>query len=131
MISPTKKEIRGTDGFGSGSYGARRGDHIHKGVDYICIPGQMVVMPIAGVILREARPYANDSRWSGVLIKGKNAEIKMFYLSPDKTLFGQNLNEGAMIGIAQDISKKYPGITPHIHLEIVSINPEIVKDVLK
>jgi len=106
MISPTKKEIRGTDGFGSGSYGARRGDHIHKGVDYICIPGQMVVMPIAGVILREARPYAKDSRWSGVLIKGKNAEIKMLYLSPDKTLFGQNLNEGAMIGIAQDISKK-------------------------
>lgn len=126
MISPTGKPIRDYDKWGSGAYGAPRGEKSpHDGVDFICVPGQDVVAPIDGVVVRESKPYV-DSPFSGLIIKGKDAEIQMFYLLPDKRLFGQKITKGEVIGKAQNIGIKYAGITPHIHLEIKSVNPELL-----
>ncbi len=128
MISPTGKGIRGSDKWGSGAYGSSRdnGSRIHSGVDFICEPGQNVLCPISsGKIIREAKPYSKGD-YSGILIRGKNIEIKMFYLMPIFPMIGQECRKGDYIGIAQDISEKYPGMTPHIHLEIVSLNPGVL-----
>lgn len=125
MVSPTGHSVRGLDKHGSGSYGAGRGNKLHKGADYICIPGQDIVSPIKGVVVREARPYA-DSDYSGLVILGMEIKIKLFYLKPNLELIGMPVNTGDTIGVAQNISKRYSGMTPHIHLEIVSINPEIL-----
>lgn len=124
MISPTGKGPRKTDSHGSGSYGSKRGDRLHEGTDYICDPGQSIYSPIDGVIRREAKPYAGKE-YSGVLIRNDWCAIKMFYFKPDYNLIGKQVKKGQIIGMAQDISEKYSGMIPHIHLEICHINPEI------
>jgi len=124
MISPTGKGPRKTDSHGNGSYGSKRGNRLHEGRDYICDPGQSVYSPISGVISRKAKPYAGEE-YSGVLIRNDWCAIKMFYLRPDYNLIGKRVKKGQIIGTAQDISEKYPGMINHIHLSIVSIDPEI------
>jgi hypothetical protein len=129
MISVTGKKIRVKDNWGEGHYMASRGRRKHKGTDYICNPGQEIISPIKGIVIREAKPYAK-SDYSGLLIKGKQIEIKMFYFKPRDGLKGMEIQKGEIIGIAQNIAEKYPGMIPHIHVEVVSIDPEIVTDYL-
>jgi len=127
VLSPTGLKIRGEDKWGSGAFKAPRGDHVHRGVDFVCVPGQSVAAPIEGVIRREARPYVTGE-FSGVLIESPVCDVKLFYLKPDPTLIGRHVKKGQVIGHAQDISQKYPGITPHVHLEITMINPGLLLD---
>jgi murein DD-endopeptidase MepM/ murein hydrolase activator NlpD len=123
MINPTGREIR-FDSKGSGAFGASRGSRMHKGTDYLCSPGQDVYSPISGHVMRVAYPYADDPNYSGILIQSENIGIKMFYFEPFLHLVKQRVNAGDVIGVAQDISKKYGGdMKPHIHLECVNINP--------
>lgn len=129
MISPTGKGVRVRDAQGSGLYGARRGSRRHEGADYICEPGQAVFAPLSGTIVREAKPY-DAGEFSGVLIQGTYMDVKMFYLTVAPELIGQIVKRGQVIGEAQDISKKYPGITPHVHLKIVGADPEIFTEML-
>lgn len=124
MISPTGKGIR-NDSLGSGHYGAMRGGSRHKGFDFLCDPGQTVVAPIGGTILRVARPYGN-SEYSGVLLAGKTLALKLFYLLPDESLIGKEVQAGDVIGIAQNISQMYGrSMRAHIHLQVVSADPQL------
>ncbi len=50
----------------------------------------------------------------------------MWYLEPYKYAIGQEARVGDAIGIAQDIGEKYEGVTPHIHLRIVKIDPVLI-----
>lgn len=133
MISPTGKGIRNPDNWGKGVYGSSRKSQdqkrIHAGTDYICEPGQDVVAPIRGLILRRSRPYAKGI-YSGLLIQGRHIAVKMFYFKPETGIIGCFVKQGRKIGVAQDISDKFPGMTPHIHLEIDSVDPEIFTDFL-
>ena len=122
MVTFTKPTVgfsRGQDNHGSGQFNASRGNRSHQGLDIIATPGEMVKSPIKGILTREARPYANDPTYKGVVIKGtgdfEGLEIKMFYVVGLKS---GPVNQGETIGIAQDISQKYQGITNHIHLEV-------------
>jgi len=128
MISPTGAGPRGVDSWGSGAFRAPRGDREHKGVDYRLQPGQVVVAPISGTIVRHARPYS-DPKWlyeyNGVVLKGERCSIKMFYLEPFQHVIGKKVRRGEAIGMAQDVGKKYPGITLHVHLQIDEIDPEL------
>jgi hypothetical protein len=130
LISPTNKGIRGVDDFGSGNYLARRGKEIHGAVDFICTPGQDILSPIEGSIIRVANPYAGDPNYSGLLIENSFLSLKLFYLNPNRNLIGKKIKQGEKIGIAQDISKKYnvgnKKMTPHIHLEINKIDPMVL-----
>ena len=130
MISPTGHGIRSFDRWGQGRYGASRdgGSRIHKGSDFICIPGQSIVSPINGVVVRERIPYSdyvNGILFRGLQIKNSNCMITMFYFEPLREVLKMGISKGQKIGTAQDISIKYPGMIPHIHLQIDSINPEL------
>jgi hypothetical protein len=122
MISPTGLGIR-SDAAGDGHFGAPRGDNTHKGVDFLTLPGQPVIMPISfGRIKRVAWPYKVNGDYRGIEIEGYDrgagdVVIKMFYLVPFQ--LGSAIAEGTVIGYAQDISVKYGGdpMQPHIHLE--------------
>ena len=127
MLSPTRKRVRLIDKWGSGKFGARRGDKEHDGTDFECSPNQPVLAPITGTIEREAPPYATGP-YSGLVIKNNHVEIKLFYVDLNKDLIGKCVEKGKTIGIAQDISKKYPGMIPHVHLRIVKIDPELLLD---
>ena len=125
MISPTGNAIRTSDAHGRGAYGAKRGRRSHRGTDFICEPGQNIVCPIdRAILVRECRPYVIGP-YSGALLKNDDLTIKMFYFTPWTDLIGADVRQGDVLGIAQNISTKYPGMTNHIHLEIVSINPEL------
>lgn len=133
MQNPTGKAIR-IDSAGSGNYGAARGANIHKGTDYLCTVGQPIVSPIDGRIIREAKPYGfakNKPDYSGVLIQGKHCAIKMFYFELLPAIIGQYVNQGTVIGYAQDITLRYndDDMQPHIHLQIDSFNPERIMNI--
>jgi murein DD-endopeptidase MepM/ murein hydrolase activator NlpD len=130
MISPTGKGIR-SDHYGKGHYGAKRGRRAHRGTDYLATPGQDVFAPISGNIVRVAYPY-DDKSYSGLVIANQHMAVKLFYLVPSVTS-GHHVNKGDVIGFAQDISERYPPpndkkwmiMEPHIHVEIVSLDPDI------
>jgi len=123
MIFPTKTGQIRNDSGGFGYYGAPRGNRKHKGVDFSVEPGEPVFSPCSGVVKRRARPYVGDKHYDGCLIEAKAARIKIFYLNIEEELIGQVVRPGQIIGYAQDISKKYSAVTPHIHLEISSVDP--------
>lgn len=136
IVNPTGGKIR-SDAGGDGHYGAKRSKkekkggtwvsivYSHRGTDFEGCPIQPVYAPISGKITRKAAPYRN-SHYSGVVIKGPVGEIKMFYLQPIRKLIGMNVDQGETIGIMQDISQRYPNVTPHVHLQIEELNPELL-----
>jgi len=129
MISPTGKGIR-SDAAGDGHYGAPRGNRKHNGTDYLCDPGQHIVAPIAGIFTRIAYPYP-DKTYSGLVIEGKHLTVKMFYFDPLPDFIMLEIFQGQVIGVAQDISKRYGGLMlPHIHLEIVNFDPAILTELI-
>ena len=134
MISPTGHGIRYSDTWGSGMYGAPRKKndgttYIHKGVDFIVSPaGQNIVAPCGGDVIRIKRPYANPVKgvlFNGILVRSSDFEWTMFYFEPLKEILRTRIEEGQLIGHAQDISIKYQSMIPHVHLQFDSINPEL------
>ncbi len=119
-LSPHPAQLRGHDEWGSGAFGAPRGDHSHRGIDMRVAPGDAIYAPFDGLIVREAIPYDDDDRFSGLLLRGVDAwqgfEIKIFYMHCTHSL-GQ-VPGGELVGIAQNIALRYPGITNHIHVEL-------------
>lgn len=128
MISPTGKGIRQPDDFGYGHYGAHRGDKIHRGKDYACVPGQSIVMPFTGDIVRLSYPYKDDLRYCGVLLRHPYYEVYVWYIDPMRQLVGHRVGQGEKIGTAQDIAEKYntdeKHMNPHVHLQIKSVDPD-------
>lgn len=128
-----------SDAAGHGHYGAPRGGtRRHDGVDYEIKPGAEVYAPCTGRITRFTRPYAGLA-YSGVEIEARSGVLILFYIKPclysgaggvlqysQSEIVGQVVREGDVIGIAQDVTAKYPGsgMTPHIHLRISSFDPE-------
>ena len=125
MLNPTGGKIR-KDIKGSGLFNAPRGnDRKHDGVDFIVVPGRKVLSPIDGQVLRQARPYSNEN-YSGVEIEGKRITVLLFYLRPLKGIVGSQVEKGDIIGIAQDISKRYgKEMIPHIHLRVTRCDPTL------
>ena len=126
MKSPTGKGIR-NDNAGSGHYGALRGNGHHKGYDIRCKPGEPIYPFLPGKVIRSADPYG-DKKYGGIVIQSRYCRYKILYISPVEELIGTYVNEFAIIGHAQDITNKYPGIgmTAHIHLMLTEMDPEIL-----
>ncbi len=122
ICNPTGGEVR-HDSQGSGDFGAKRGSRRHSGTDFVCVPGQTVLGFTNSIFIRIARPYASDPKYLGALFRGPQVEYKLFYFLPTLDP-GQKIEAGSDVGIAQDISEKYgPEMTPHVHLEIVRVDP--------
>lgn len=117
--SPTNAlEIR-SDPAGDGRFHAPRGDRLHNGLDLLCTPKQPILCPIACHFVRISNPYASDNRWHGVLLQIGHTEIFLWYLRPYYFRTWEELAEGEVLGMAQDISLKYGGgMLPHIHIGV-------------
>jgi len=119
MITPP---IRKQDKHGAGYYLAPRGQRLHNGVDLACFPGSTVTCPFETcTVERIGRPYSPAGpKKEYQLIELKidaQTKAKIMYISPAVNP-GDKLSKGDKMGIVQDLGKIYPGITPHIHLEI-------------
>jgi hypothetical protein len=128
MISPTKLGIR-SDAAGDGTFDAPRGGRRHGGLDFLCMPGQELYLPIDSGVLKWLRyPYADNLKWKGIQIVGRDndaaIELVIFYCVCE--LAGNRVfKRGEVIGYCQDITLRYPGqeMHPHVHLQIERIDP--------
>ncbi len=122
------RQIRNDRG-GAGHYGASRTKkgkkYKHKGTDYCCTPGEEILSPATGLILREARPY-DHGEYTGFVLDTKRCRLMVFYVKLHDGLIGAIVRQGQPIGIAQDISLKYRDVLPHFHIEVVRCDPEIL-----
>ena len=110
---------RGTDAHGSGQPGASRGHRDHHGIDVVAHPMQRILSPVDGDIIREAFPYRDEPSMRGIHIRGTGLyagwEFKLFYVLG---LFSGKTKSGQLVGHAQSLASKYPGITNHVHMEV-------------
>jgi len=117
-----------TDQWGQGHFGAPRGSRQHNGQDYVCPPGSTVLSPVSGEVTKLGFPYADDLSFRYVQITdSRGVDHRVFYVDPE-VLAGQIVCIDSPIGKSQDLDKRYPGITQHVHYEIRRgeeyINPE-------
>ena len=127
-------EIRDTDCHGSGAYLAPRGERngkprLHIGVDPIVPHLCQVLSGCTGRVTKVGYPYSDDLsyRYVQVTSSASGMRLRYFYLLPSVKV-GDDITCGDVIGRADDITKRYPGITPHVHFEILddsgnAVNP--------
>jgi peptidoglycan LD-endopeptidase LytH len=121
LANPTEGPIRGADAFGSGKFGAGRdkGKRAHHGVDYVAKPGGGVNAPISGKVTREGFAYRDDALLRYIEITNTETMLsaRILYVAPS-VREGQLVTAGEPIGLAQNLAKRYPGITNHVHVEL-------------
>lgn len=122
FANPTGSAPRGHDDFGDGWFGARRdgGSRDHEGVDYIAKAGQAVRAPMSGYVTKIGYAYAGDTSLKFVEITNPalNYAARAFYVTPGVEV-GQTVRLGDTIGKVESLQSHYPGITNHVHLEIL------------
>lgn len=125
MFNPTGGGTR-YDSEGNGDYQAPRGSRKHVGRDYLATPGQSVVSPISGTVVRFPFPYDDTREYMGIIIQGEKIAVRLYYVSPSKNI-GDKVAAGDVIGTAQDVRKRYGDLMqPHVHFEIESMDPALL-----
>lgn len=129
FANPTGGAPRGHDEFGDGQFGARRdgGAREHEGVDYVATAGQDVQAPISGYVTKIGYAYAGSSDLKFVEISNPalGYVARAFYVTPGVEL-GQTVRLGESIGRVESLQRHYPGITNHVHLEVMEPGGERV-----
>lgn len=129
FANPTGGAPRGHDDFGDGQFGARRdgGAREHEGVDYVAKAGQDVSAPISGYVTKIGYAYAGSSDLKFVEISNPalGYVARAFYVTPGVEV-GQTVRLGETIGNVESLQKHYPGITDHVHLEVMQPGGERV-----
>jgi murein DD-endopeptidase MepM/ murein hydrolase activator NlpD len=111
--------MREPDKFGSGEYGAPRGTRKHNGVDIAASPGSIVMSPVSGTVSKLGHPYGDDLSFQYVQLTDTFGYlVRLFYVEPQVAL-GEEIMEGWPVGRVQTLQKRYPGITDHVHLEVM------------
>jgi murein DD-endopeptidase MepM/ murein hydrolase activator NlpD len=122
FANPTGGAPRGHDEFGDGQFGARRdgGSRDHEGVDYVAKAGQDIQAPISGYVTKIGYAYAgySDLRFVEITNPALGYVARAFYVKPGVEV-GQTVRLGEVIGTDQSLQKHYPGITNHVHLEVM------------
>ena len=135
MILPPKELKIRSDAGGDGHYGASRWKRVnghkvyypHRGIDLRVTPGEDIIAGERLKILRISRPYVTDKNYSGLACEIPGLlEFKVFYIAPMIHLVGKTVDKDTIIGVAQNISRKYEKVTPHIHFEITCCNPALL-----
>lgn len=122
FINPTGQAPRLYDAFGYGEFGASRdgGSRHHEGVDYTAVAEQAVAAPISGYVTKIGYAYGGDT--SLKFIEITNPAIgyvaRAFYVDPGVAV-GQAVRLGQSIGTVASLQSHYPGITDHVHLEVM------------
>lgn len=128
-IKPPTVEVRGTDAFGSGQYKAPRGHRLHRGVDFISGSGEPFLAPVSGKLLRIGTVYTKSDFTLLEIGLEDGSTLKAFYVEPTIRV-GQHFMQDEAIGFVQDLNRRYPGITPHTHMELQKPDGQQVNPIL-
>ena len=123
-------EVRGQDTQGAGWFHAPRGNRLHNGVDLVCEARESIHCFVPGVVTKIGYPYSPDVhptkghlRYIEITTDGN--KFRYFYVKP-KVVVGQIIGLNQNIGISQDLTKIYPGITQHFHFEVRNTKDRVV-----
>ena len=123
---------RTIDKHGSGAWMASRGARSHYGVDYACWPESQVLCGTVGVVSKVGWPYSPEDPKRGHLRyveihTSLGYDVRYMYIKPTVKK-GEKVSKDQVIGVSQDLTEVYPGITPHVHVDVRKlseyINPE-------
>ncbi|KAM6896829.1 leukocyte cell-derived chemotaxin-2-like [Xenentodon cancila] len=112
-------QIRTSDGWGQGHYGARRKGRVHQGLDVVCEDGSAVYAPFDVTLNGKVLVYNNPNKAAideGINLRGEGLCFKLFYVRPVNT-YG-TVRKGEMIGTMLPMQSVYPGITSHVHVQM-------------
>lgn len=123
LNSPTKCTIlRNEDATGNGWFGAKRGNRLHEGADYIVVPNEDVFACCSGVV-RIGNVYRGSTRMKLIEISGNigvhSVRVKQMYILPCvKT--GEKVKKGQKIGVAQDVAAYHGSnkMKAHVHVSV-------------
>lgn len=97
----------------------------HPATDFITLENEPVYAPFEGLISKQA--YFNLNRkFTGLhLVNEDGTKIKIYFMKPVAGLIGSKVEEGQIIGYAQNNAEEK--VTQHLHIEIIqqgkNINP--------
>ena len=111
-------KLRKCDNWGCGHYGASRGSRKHSGIDIVCIPGERAFCFNRGTVTAIGYAYGDDLTYRIVDITEGEFRWRYFYVDPVVNV-GDELDAYTQIGTHQALGPRYPGITEHLHLEVV------------
>ena len=111
--------IREQDNYGRGEYGAPRGSRKHNGVDICAAPESIVMSPVSGTVSKLGYPYSDDLSFRYVQITDDFGYLVRFFYVDPAVAVGEMVMEGWPVGKVQTLQKRYPGITDHVHLEVM------------
>ena len=129
MINYISTSAIRNDAAGSGHFGAPRGDRKHRGIDYAVPVGAVILAPVAGTVTKLGYCYADDLQWRYVEVTdGDGSRHRAFYVDPCVET-GMEVTEYDPIGVAQDITRRYPGsgMIAHVHYEVIAPNGDYVE----
>src|SRR6056300_928587 len=110
--------IRPLDAYGSGEFGASRGDRTHVGTDFIAAANEPVHSPVIGTVTKLGYPYGDDLSFRYVEVEdADHYRHRFFYVEP-MIAVGDSVLVGKRLGTVQSLQKRYAGIIDHVHLEI-------------
>jgi murein DD-endopeptidase MepM/ murein hydrolase activator NlpD len=126
MFAPLETlNLRISDDFGLGHFGAPRGSRTHRGTDYKAITGTSVKAPFLGYISKIGFAYVGNTEQKYIevtSIKQTNKRVRIFYIK-NPLAVDNIVEEGAHIANVGNISKKYDTATRkmdnHIHYETI------------
>ena len=122
FVNPTGQAPRLHDAFGNGEFGASRdgGVRHHEGVDYSADADQAVAAPISGFVTKIGYAYGGDNSLRFVEISNPalGYVARAFYVDPAVAV-GEAVRLGQTIGKVASLQSHYPGITDHVHLEVM------------
>jgi murein DD-endopeptidase MepM/ murein hydrolase activator NlpD len=122
---------RKPDKWGSGEFGASRGERTHTGKDFACAVGSHILAPCIGKVSKLGHPYEDALEFRYVEITRQDGlRFRVFYVEP-LVAKGDFVDFDTVIGVSQTLGSRYPKITEHVHFEIKDesgqvINPETI-----
>jgi len=120
-LNPTGGPVRRNDAWGSGEYRATRYDrdkrrrYRHNGVDFVGKVKAPVVAPISGELRRIGRGATTGVVIVG-RINGKRHVVKLLHFDP--AVSNGAVLQGQFIGRVKNLKRWYPGMTPHVHMDV-------------
>ena len=113
-------KLRGQDKYGFGHYQAPRGSRLHNGVDICNVVNEAIEAYQDGHVSKIGYPYADEDKqhFRYVEITCDNSDMHRYFYVESLVRVGDEVEKGAIIGWAQDLSVAYPGIKQHIHFEV-------------
>lgn len=124
FIERVRCERRRSDGWGSGWYGAPRGEREHSGIDFLAEAGGIIYSPVSGMVTKHGICYSRSDYNYIQITDNKGNHVRLFYVEP-MVVIGTFIEKGAPTGILENLQVRYHKddthgrpIPNHCHVEI-------------